>query len=100
MKIFQVIFELQFDRVVQDESIPICVKPMSYANQTDYDAIEKSFVLHGKEFHDVYCEVGDEGVNLYPTVVYEEGSRFCNVDPKEFENVMNRGCQNSKHIET
>jgi hypothetical protein len=48
---------------------------MSNANQTNHDAIEKSFVLHGKEFHDVNCEVDDEGVNLCPIVVYEEGSR-------------------------
>jgi hypothetical protein len=49
---------------------------MSNANQTDHDVIEESFVLHGKEFHDVNCEVDDEGVNLCPIVVYEEGSKF------------------------
>jgi hypothetical protein len=56
--------------------------------------------LHGKEFHDVNCEVDDESVNLWPIVVYEKGSKFRNVDPKEFENLMNKGCQNSKHIKT
>jgi hypothetical protein len=71
---------------------------MSNANQTD--VIEESFVLHGKEFHDMNCEIDDEGVNLCPIVVYEKGGKFRNVDSKEFENVMNMGCQNSKHIET
>jgi len=60
--------------------------------------LKEFFVLHGKEFRNVNCEVDDEGVNLCPIVVYEEGSKFRNVDPKEFENVMNKACQNSKQI--
>jgi hypothetical protein len=73
---------------------------MSNASQTDHDAFEEFFVPYGEEFYDVNCKMDDEGVNLFPFVVYEEGSRFHNVDPKEFEHVMNRGRRNSKHIET
>ncbi len=50
--------------------------------------LKSFFVLHGNKFHDVNCEVDDEGVNPCPIVVYEKGNRFCNGDPKEFENVM------------
>ncbi len=64
---------------------------MSNVNQIDHDVFEESFVPHGKEFYDVNYKVNDEGVNLCPFVVYEKGSRFCNVDPKEFEHVMNKG---------
>jgi len=49
----------------------------------------ESFVPHGEEFYEVNCKVDDEGVNLCPFVVYDEGSRFRNVDPKKFEHVMN-----------
>jgi hypothetical protein len=73
---------------------------MNNPNQIDHDVFKESFVLHGEEFHDVNCEVDDEGVNLCPIVVYEEGNKFHNVDPKEFEHVMKEGHRNSKHIET
>jgi len=68
--------------------------------QTNHDALEKSFVSHRKKFYDVNCKVDDEGADLCPFVVYEKASRFCNVDSKEFEHVMNGGCQYSKHTKT
>ncbi len=42
----------------------------------------------------------DDGVNFCLVVVYKEGSMFRIVDPKKFESLMNKGCRNSKHIET
>jgi hypothetical protein len=73
---------------------------MNNVNQTDHDAFEESFVSHGKKFYDVNCKVDDEHADLCPFVVYEKDTRFRNVDPKEFEHVMNEGCQNSKHTKT
>lgn len=73
---------------------------MNNVNQTDHDALKEFFVSHGKKNYDVNCKVGDEGADLCPFVVYEKGSRFRNVDSKEFEHVMNGGCQYSKQIKT
>jgi hypothetical protein len=61
------------------------------ANQINHDVLNKFFISRGEKLHDLDYEIHDEGPNHHLVAFNEKGSngtKFCDIDLKEFELVM------------